>query len=514
MKRGRRLLIVTLFTLPVAVLVGAGGLALLRTGWFFWLWWLLPAAWGLGYLLARQTPFAVDGAASAGARTPAYWTERDRAAWRLVEEIAREGLRRPASQLVEGDFYIRTAERLALELARFYHPGARDPISALTLPEILAAAQLALADLAELVDTFVPGSRQLTVGRWRQLALAPEWYDTVSNIGYAFSALLGPASTASRYLVSRLVLGPAFELMRHNVVLWFYGSFVHQVGLYVIEMNSGRLANGAKAWREHVGRYREALDAKEDTPPVASPARAAVTIAVIGQVNAGKSSLVNALLGERRAATDVLPLTAEVTSYELAENDLPRVILWDTAGYAGGVGLARDAERAVAVVREADLVLVVLDALNPAREADQIVLRRVAAWFMENPKYPRPPMLGVMTHIDQLSPVLEWSPPYDGWRRADSPRPKEQSIRAAVEFNRGQLEPFIVDVVPVCCDPARRYGVDDELFPEIVALLDEARGVLLVRTLHRSETGGEIIRSLRQARALGLGLLRSALHRP
>ena len=51
-----------------------------------------------------------------------------------------------------------------------------------------------------------------------------------------------------------------------------------------------------------------------------------VTIAVIGQVKAGKSSLVNCLLGEQRAAVDVLPLTQTVQRYDLRLEDRITVV--------------------------------------------------------------------------------------------------------------------------------------------------------------------------------------------
>jgi GTPase SAR1 family protein len=60
-----------------------------------------------------------------------------------------------------------------------------------------------------------------------------------------------------------------------------------------------------------------------------------VTVALVGQVKAGKSSLVNALLGEQRARTDVLPATGGVERYQLQPPDIPtRLVLLDTVGYA------------------------------------------------------------------------------------------------------------------------------------------------------------------------------------
>ena len=47
-----------------------------------------------------------------------------------------------------------------------------------------------------------------------------------------------------------------------------------------------------------------------------------VTVAVVGPVKAGKSSLINAVLGDQKAAVDVVPLTASSTRYDLNQAGL------------------------------------------------------------------------------------------------------------------------------------------------------------------------------------------------
>lgn len=506
-------LIVTLFILPIACFVAAGAYALWGTGWLFWLWWLLPLCWGGGYLLARR---ALRGALAIDygphAIVPSFWTPRDRQAWGLVEKAAEDARSLAAADLIDPARYLAAAKKLSLDVARFYHPDADDPLSDLTIPEILAAAQLALEDLAELVENYVPGSRHLTVRRWRMLADAPRLYTAASNFSYAISALFGPASAISRFLVSRLVLGPAFDLMQQNVVLWFYTSFLHRVGIYVIEMNSGRLLRGARAWRDLTEKFTAPSDMVEAAEPVPKEQRV-LSLAVVGQVKAGKSSIVNALLGEARAATDVLPLTQEVSKYELRETDLSdKLVLLDTVGYALDEIDDRGYAIACEVAREADLVLLVIDALNPGRAADKRMLEALDRYFRDNPRYRRPPILAVLTHIDLLSPAREWKPPYEGWRDPEPKRPKEQSIREAVEHNKTELRSWVVDVIPLCADGrgGRTYGVDEWLFPEIVALLDEARAVLLVRTLHARSRRESLMELVGQARRAGLALLRAA----
>ena len=56
-------------------------------------------------------------------------------------------------------------------------------------------------------------------------------------------------------------------------------------------------------------------------------------VLVVGQVKAGKSSLINALLGEQRAPVDTLPATDDVDLYECQPEGLPPIILRDTPGY-------------------------------------------------------------------------------------------------------------------------------------------------------------------------------------
>src|SRR5579884_2474360 len=154
-----------------------------------------------------------------------------------------------------------------------------------------------------------------------------------------------------------------------------------------------------------------------------------VTITLMGQTKAGKSSLITALLGEQKAVTDVLPVSGDVQRYELKPKDIPaKLVLLDTMGY-GNAGPRADQLRATEeAAQESDLVFLVLHAKNPGRQPDVDVLKALKQWFTERPHLKRPAVVAVMSHIDLLSPSMEWHPPYD-W--AQPKRPKEQSIQEA-----------------------------------------------------------------------------------
>jgi predicted GTPase len=138
------------------------------------------------------------------------------------------------------------------------------------------------------------------------------------------------------------------------------------------------------------------------------------------------------------------------------------------------------------------LLLLVLHARNPARQADLAMLRQLSNWFAARQDLKMPRILAVLTHIDLLSPAMDWSPPYD-WERPQ--RPKEKSIDAAVAAVREQLGEYLVGVVPVCAAAGKVYGVEEWLLPALAELLDEAQAVGLLRVL-RIELDAEKVRKV------------------
>ncbi len=203
------------------------------------------------------------------------------------------------------DFYVDTAQDLALELARFYHPSANDPLGFLTIPEILAVVELAAHDLAKMVDQYLPAGNLLTLNHWRGAKKAHEWYQSANQVYWLISAVFSPVNTGLRFLASEIGLGKPLAMLQQNIILWFYTAYLHRLGSYLIDVNSGRLRVGAQ-------RYR-ALMEQQGVGTIPAPTATAgtrtadggevvpqVTITLMGQVKAGKSSLINALLGEQR----------------------------------------------------------------------------------------------------------------------------------------------------------------------------------------------------------------------
>jgi predicted GTPase len=429
---------------------------------------------------------------------PTHWTERDQQAWQLVNKRAQAAPGLDSAKFLDINFYVEQARDMAGELAAFYNPRAKDPVGALTIPEILSVIELAAQDMYQLIDQYIPGGHLLTVNDLRLARRATGWYQSGMNLYWLIAALFNPVDVGIRYVASRLGMSQAFQMLQKDLLVWFYTAYLNRLGTYLVELNSGRLRVGAVRYRELVRGQTispslQPVSGGGTTPIAAVDQVPQVTITLIGQVKAGKSSLVNALLGEQRARTDVLAATSEVTRYQLQPPGIAtQLILLDTQGYAH-IGPREDHVRiTLEAAQQSDLLLLVLHARNPARQADVTLLQKLHAWFVERPDLKRPPILAVLTHIDLLSPAMEWSPPYN-WQQPQSP--KEQQISRAMAVTREQLGEFLVGVVPVCTAIDRVFGINEWLLPVVLNLLDEAHGVGLLRCL-RAEFEADKIRKV------------------
>ena len=110
--------------------------------------------------------------------------------------------------------------------------------------------------------------------------------------------------------------------------------------------------------------------------------RDGIRVAIVGKPNAGKSSLLNALLGEERAIVTPIAGTTRDVIEEAAEVDGIALVLADTAGlrpveHADPVERL-GMQRTTGAIAAAQVVLAVLDASRPPDAEDRAVLDSVA----------------------------------------------------------------------------------------------------------------------------------------
>ncbi len=486
-----------LFAAPVLFLVGYGSYSVWRDG-RSWVYWPITLTFVGAYFLAWYWQRKQQLGLRLDYTPPMHWTDRDNNAWKLVEARARAADKIAPDKLTDFQFYIDTAKELAQELAVFYHPGARDPIGALTIPELLSVVELAAHDLNEMVQQYVPAGHLMRVNDWKRARQLSDWYNVANNAFWIVSSIFDPVNTGLRFLASRAGVQMPFQKLQQNIILWFYTAYVHRMGTYLIDLNSGRLKVGATRYRQLLQAKKLAEEAKAaGVPPPegvdAAEAVQRVTLTFMGQVKAGKSSLINALLGEQKARTQVTPTPNSAATYEL---DLPgietKLFLNDTTGYGNEGPRKDDLAETQEMAQRSDVLLLVMGAVDPGRQADLEMLKALKGWFDSRPDLKMPPVLGVMTKVDMLSPMMEWQPPYD-WQAPT--RKKEEQMALAIQTVRDQLGDYLVGVVPVCAQEGKVYGVEEWLLPALTKLLDQAHAVALLRCL-RAEADTHKIRKV------------------
>lgn len=316
-----------------------------------------------------------------------------------------------------------------------------------THPEWRAAFAIAQGRREEALSALAEGARQphsaaAVVDRYAALALdardAVRLRDVV-GVAHARGIALAPAVLA---LSAALDAPPAERLAKLDAVGDAAGAWADELRR---DVYSGWLADGAPAdWDALLAELSELarglgqLGALREVESLARELERPLAVAVVGEFNAGKSSFINALLGEVVAPVGVLPTTAtlnrlvwapdrfvriqrrgagedrivsheqlretlagidpatveRVTIYAPLEQ-LRRIELIDTPGFnapdAAHAGTAR------AAFAEAQVALWLLDATQPLKESERAVMAELSELGL--------PLLVLLNKLDRVEPA-------------------------------------------------------------------------------------------------------------
>ncbi|MFG0261481.1 MAG: GTPase family protein [Novipirellula sp. JB048] len=475
-----------LWTLPVLCYAVIGTLAIYQTGWFYKILWFLPVMWGSAWMIGKlwRPPKVNRTWEDKPLTAPVFWTPQDSSAIEIVETYRREVEDVDQQTVLDLSRYIGDAQVLAERLAKHYHDQrSEDFYHPLTLVEILAVIHLAVEDLEAWVISSVPGSELATIGHMKRLPKVVSAFDVIQKVVYVGSALLNPAKMLA-YPLWRKSAHVSVELQK-ELVRGFYQKFLAQLGYYLIEMYSGRLRRGSRQYRLEFSEMAHVAHVFErDGSSIDELRDLSTTVAVMGQVKAGKSSLINALLGDQVTTTSVLPETRQITRHQYT---LPgsnnQITLLDTPGY-DEADVSRAQVREIQTAAEAaDIILLVMVANVSSRDAERQLCEELATFYQSNRNLRPPAIIAVLTHIDLLRPVREWAPPYD-WRQPHTL--KEESMAAAVDYIRELFGDSISGYA--CVYTGETHPRDptalDEVVAQMVAHLDQGHGAAILKAFY------------------------------
>lgn len=474
----------TLLVGPVLVYVTLGTLWLRERGWLLIaaVLWIL-AGIAFSYLAVRWTKLTNPILPPLDWDSPETFSPRDRDAWAIVEREADSGEELRAEDLMDADLYLNTGRKLLNALAKHYHPFAADPLDTVPAIELLTALELAAEDLTGLCRQ-IPGGDLITLSHWKQAVKVAGYIQKANDVYSYLLPILHPVGGLLRLGAQEWISKPAWKSMQQNILQWFYQAYVNRLGVHLIELLSGRLAIGADQYRRVTRKFGGPSEVDLRAAELES-----IAVAVAGGGGSGKSTLLNqcrkVFSGDRNL------IRARVASMQLDDptliDHLAQIRWVDVPSYsASQAGESRKdrAARAAALasVVECDLLLLVVDGLNPGSRGDIAFAQAWDRWFMEHPNRHRPPALVVVTKVDRIATdsAESWNPPYD-WLKGRGPR--ERAVRLLFENLRAGLPPTFGDYVAVGLPPEKPFGVVEQILPALATRLHQAERAALIRML-------------------------------
>ncbi|MEQ1531145.1 MAG: GTPase [Methylococcales bacterium] len=409
------------------------------------------------------------------------WPDTAQPAWAAIEQLAKDWSTR-TDLFTDLNTLLKLSNEVLITVAKQFHADSKQPVMEFPLPYLLKLIVLVCEDIQHEVLDKIPGSHAVSVG---DLLRYKHWYDTLTtmkqavDVGHALfnwpSAALGK--------VRNSLLGKGLNLVTDELRQRLVNAYIHKLGYYAIQLYSGQLTLETIAPTDTLTQYaqQDKNQAAERDAKAVEPLR----ILILGQVSAGKSSLINALFGEIKAAEGLLPTTPEITPYVLERDGLQQAIILDSPGYGG----LQHQEAPLALKQEwakVDVILMVCNAAQAARQIDVQQLDAIRSYFQhECQNQALPVIVAVATQIDRLRPLREWQPPYN---IQEPTRPKEHSIRQACAAIAQDLSLPPEHIVPVCMAPEQAlYNIEEGLIPLIHEQLNEAQRVRYLRCLRHQQ---------------------------
>lgn len=217
-------------------------------------------------------------------------------------------------------------------------------------------------------------------------------YQVSNNVFRLGRALASPlqsiVSEFKDYLMKDLSSG-AYE----NLTLNIKRMYLKEVASVCIDLYSGRLSFDPEELQASQVQQKDKERAFKGLEPI--------RVAVVGQVSAGKSSLINRLKKDVVSDVDIVPVTTDIKVFDFKLEDESAFSLVDLPGLDGSQKVK---DLVLEQMMAADLIIWVLKVKQSARKLDTQLMNEFDSLFekQENISKKKPYILGVLNQIDGL----------------------------------------------------------------------------------------------------------------
>lgn len=440
--------------IPLAIPLLAGGYWLWLNHWLFW--WLAASAgvalagWSINRLAKRfrAEPKWLDISQNI------IWTQQSEQAWQRIEAISLDERNRE-HDLGNSEFYLQTLTRVMNDVAEVYYPQQKQAILEIKIPYLLKVIEVFAQELRINFTENVPGSHIFSLNDLTKGQKIANKGRELYRLFRIVSAGIDPVSAVIRELKifanANLLSDSAGDIKR-----WLIDAYIKKIGYYAIELYSGNLTLDDDAFNKPTRQSQREMDKIRQQAKTmnAEPFK----MLVLGQTNAGKASLINALAGRPLAITDPAPAQADQQTYLLQRDIFPAALIVDSRRYQD-MQTPKNQESLLRQAQKSDLVVIVVSAINPAYQIDKSMLDSIK----QLGNCPR--AIVVLSQIDRLRPLREWQPPYN---LASPCSPKAAAIQQAIANIARQLNIDAAEVVPVSLRAGQPYNCREQLIPTIL----------------------------------------------
>ena len=416
--------------IPVLVLLVFGLFALYRDGYIFHFAGLLAISTllpGLVMMIFKKKlkkEASSPGLENGLVKPSVAWSDYDTRVWNALNQHISE-------QLEQGSKWEELREHaldLVLRTAEKYHEKKKSRELHFSAPELLKMIEEVARRYRLTLKAHVPFVGKVNLSTLKILYDHKEKTNTARKAWnlyriYRVSSPVGMISEIRAQMLGKVMGGVSAEFQYK-----LKQAFLQEVLSVAIDLYSGRFKVDDDA-------LDTSIAATEDTSRMAAPIDP-LRISFLGQLSAGKSAIINALMGDMVAEVSKLPSTTNTSVYQCRVEGIDILHLVDLPGLDG---TNQTEQRLLTEVTHSDIVVWVLKANQPARQRDTAFRAKLDAFYADakNRSRRRPAIIGVLNQVDRLKPLSEWQPPYD----IDTPTsPKAQAIKEALQYNKQLLQ--------------------------------------------------------------------------
>ncbi len=368
------------------------------------------------------------------------WLAHDQQLWDALNDTIQQQLQQNADWGALREH----ALSLVAQAAKHYHTLRKHQTLAFSVIELLTMTEEVSRRYRVLLKTHVPAVEHVNLSTLRWLYDHRDKYETGMKVWNVYRMLRVLTPTGLLAEARAQLMDHVFGDVSSNVQFALKRALLQEVAAVAIDLYSGRF----KVVDHELAHSSTFTASQAQLAPPPEPLR----VGFVGQISAGKSSLINALLGNLVAEVGQLPTTPHTQIYPvtLAETtvmqlvDLPGL---DNSPTTNAVILEQ--------LSQCDVVIWVLKANQPARAADVAFKQAWDDWFAQPQQLKRRPpvVLGVLNQVDRLPPIHEPLPA--DWQHGTTA--KAQTLRDALAYNQSLLK--LPTIVPLALGQTSPYNL-------------------------------------------------------